>query len=184
MQVIAQGDFNYFAKATPTIADLPTGTPILLRVVLQPWAPFGKLTDLAGTELWVQKLAPAHIKVEDVYGSWNWVEVRGYVTGTPATLIIAGIVTALISFGYAAWVFKEITLSADIKTREKETQDLMWDLIDNQGLTPKQAQDVITGISPAPPGVTLPDWVKPTVTGVSIGLVVVLGLLALIAVRK
>ena len=184
MEIIAQGDFDSFARASPAVADLPAGTPVLLRVELQPWAPLGKLADLAGTEQWAQKLVSAHIKVEDVYGSWGWVEVRGHVTGTPAHLIIAGIVVALIALGYAAWIVKDIMLSADIKTREKAAQDLLQDLIDDHGLTPKEAADIVAGITPAPPGVTLPDWVKPAATGIGIGLVVVLGLLGLVAVRK
>lgn len=183
MRVVAQGDFDSFAKAVPAIAELPAGTPVVLRVELQPWVPFGKLADLAGTELWAQKLVPAHIAVDDVYGSWTWVEIRGRVTGSPAVLIIAGIVAALVALGYAAWMVKEIKLSADIKEREKNVDDLLRELID-AGLTPEQAQAVIAGTRPAPPGVTLPDWVQPTVAGIGTGLVVVLGLAVFLALRK
>jgi len=109
--VVSATSVDEFQDKAPDI-DLPPGTKVKIRIELPPWAPVGRLADLAGAEWVAQWFVPAEVKVIDVYGNWHWIEIVGVVEGTPVLLLVAIIVSMIAALGITYFISK-IILQAD-----------------------------------------------------------------------
>ena len=109
--IVSATSVDEFQSEAPDI-DLPPGTKVKIRMELPPWAPVGKLADLAGAEWIAQQFAPAEVRVTDVYGNWHWMEIEGVVEGTPVLLLVTIIIGMLSALGIA-YLISKIVLQAD-----------------------------------------------------------------------
>jgi hypothetical protein len=96
-----------------TSRDLPPGTKVKIRIELPAWAPIGVLADMFGAEWVASRFVPAEMVVDDVYGSWRWVEITGTVYGTPVLILVTVIVGMLAALGIAYFASK-IVLSGEL----------------------------------------------------------------------
>ncbi len=120
--IIDATSIDEFGAVLPTIEDLPKGAKILLRIELPPYAPIGKLADLAGMEWWAEQFIGADVRVTDVYGNWHWLEIMGVAEGTPVLLLVTIIIGALSALGIA-WLVSRIVLSGEMPAVSKTA---MW----------------------------------------------------------
>lgn len=115
-QLLASGSPDEFETATPTISDLPSGTPIRLEITTT--LPIAPIFDLWGMEWVVEKMwGDAHVEIKDVHSvGWNKAVVYGAVgssPGAPVALIIIAISVVLAIAGIA-WIVRELRLLADV----------------------------------------------------------------------
>lgn len=160
----------------PTIGDIPAGSQVKIRIDLQPWAPVGKLADLAGAELWAQKLYP-EMTVSDVYGDWHWIEIRGVAKGAFPIAIALIVFGVLALFGVAAWA--AVSISADIREVQVAKSEYMEVAI-RAGYTPAEAAEAWEKAQPLP-GVALASGVA---AGLGFGALLLIGVGAFLLLRK
>lgn len=112
-QVLAEGSYEEFIEATPTISELPPGTRLRLEIDTSPW-PVAPLADLWGME-WVfdKMLGETGAQITNVDGV-GWTNINIYMTThTPVIPILIGIGVVL-SIGGLAYIVHQIRLLADI----------------------------------------------------------------------
>lgn len=122
-QVIAEASNpNELQTATPTINDIPNGSPVLIRIVLQPWFPIAGIANLAGMEWWAQRFA-GNINVVDVSSpDAHTIEITGTAIGLAWFVLVPIIIGALLVLGYGAYVYQSITVSANIAAQAQAQQ--------------------------------------------------------------
>ena len=188
-QIIAEGNIDTFEQASPTILSLEKDTPILLRINLSKWAPFSsQIFNLWGAEWWGQKVAPAGMIVDDVYGGKNadlteWVEIKGHADPLAVPLLITIIVASVVGLGIIAWMVVSIKLSADVRVREQTKLEFIEARL-KEGYTPAQIDSWLKGIESPPPEVTLPGL--PSIAGISAGwwVLIIAGIVLFLIFRK
>jgi len=112
--IVEANSLEEFKTATPTVAELPKGTKIKLRLELK--APVGNLITLFPASWWASKLLPEGIVVTDVKGGWWWLEVYGEIDPPmPSVWAIAALVAAIALLGFAITsLIKVIKLDGDL----------------------------------------------------------------------
>ena len=161
---------------TPLYSEIPAGTPILIRLELQWYAPIGKLADLAGAEWWAPRLAQADLEVIDVQGNWHWMEIEGITRGTPVVLIIAAIVGFVAIFGLSVYI-SSVRITANIEQKKLEQADEWL----RAGYTPEQVSQMLGEITFEP---TLPTPSLPTIAGISVGVIAIGAIILFLILRK
>jgi len=166
---------------TPLYSEIPAGTPILIRLELQWYAPImvfpgGKLADLAGAEWWAPRLAQADLEVIDVRGNWHWMEIEGRTRGTPVVLIIAAIVGFVAIFGLSVYI-SNVRITANIEQKKLEQADEWL----RAGYTPGQVSQMLGEITFEP---TLPTPSLPTIAGISVGVIGIGVIILFLILRK
>jgi len=113
--VVGKGSSPGNIAAVGGYSDLPAGSNVLVRIHLKsytiPWLT-SHLFDVAGIgEKLGKQLAPAHMKVSDVYESGGHVYIKGTVTGSPLIPILLAVGVALTG---AAFLIATIEIGSDM----------------------------------------------------------------------
>jgi hypothetical protein len=179
--------------AKPTIADIPAGSRVKIRVEFAWYAPIGKIGDLAGAELWYPKLLPYDLEVIDVYGNWHWIEILGRAKGLPVIPLVIGISSFLAGFGLGIFVRRvlvqaEITEQARIQAEREERrfEYVRWRTSPEGGsATPEEAwQEIIKGTPPEPVKEEAKSLFPDLFPEVSMGLAIVALIILLLLSRR
>lgn len=190
-QVIAQSDtVAGLSSVTPTVSELPHGTELIIRFDLPAWAPVGKVADIAGAEWWGQWLVGAGMEVTDVYGNWHWMEIRGKADPIWLIALIPLIIKAVAALGvtgFLTWAAVKLTANIFVEPAQiaKEREQAKIEFIEarvREGYNPEQVTRWLEGIESPPPEIKLPEWLAPA--GIGIGAIVLIGLAALLIIRK
>ena len=147
---------------TPAISELPKNTEVIIRIDLPFWAPIGKLADLAGAEWWASWLSPAGLVVDDIYGDWRWLEIKGRADPLWLIPLLPLIVKALAALGLAgllAWLSVSVTANIFVKPEEivaerevRRVEYIKWRTSPTGGgATAEQAVKEVEGFAPPPP---------------------------------
>lgn len=158
--------------------DIPPGTPVKIRLEMQPWAPIGKLADMAGAEWWVPKLVQADVTDVDVYGDWHWIVIEGRAIGAATALIIAAIAGFVATYGLSVYLVS-VVLQADIEEAKLE-QTEKWL---REGYTPEQVSTMLRETRPAKADF-MPDLSAPAIAGIGTSTILLVGLGLFLLLRK
>ena len=110
-QLLASGSPDQFKAATPTISDLPAGTPI--RLEIETTLPIAPIFDLWGMEWVVEKMWSSGVDVTDIKSvGWNKAIVYGTAYSPVVPIIIA--ICVVLAIGGIAWIVHELRLFADV----------------------------------------------------------------------
>jgi hypothetical protein len=122
-QVIAQASNpDELQTVTPAIADIPNGSPVLIRIELQPWFPIAGIANLAGMEWAAQRFAGS-INVTDVSSpDAHTIQITGTAIGLAWFILVPIIIGALLVLGYGAYVYQSITVSSNIAAQAQAQQ--------------------------------------------------------------
>jgi len=103
---IMQGNsLEEFKHCTPTIADLPRGTPI--RLTINTTVPVAPIANVLGAEWLAEQLLANECKVIDVRSvGWYKVVVDAEALGVAPVIIAAIIVAAIFAFGFLIYAIK------------------------------------------------------------------------------
>jgi hypothetical protein len=179
--------------AKPTIADIPAGSRVKIRVEFAWYAPIGKIGDLAGAELWYPKLLPYDLEVIDVYGDWHWIEILGTAKGFPVLPVVIAISASIAALGIAFFVTRflmqaEITEQAEIQAEREERrfEYVRWRTSPEGGsATPELAwQEVTKGTPPEPVKEEAKSLFPDLFPEVGMGLVIVVLIVLLLLSRR
>lgn len=188
-QVIAEAsDPDELQTVTPAIADIPNGSLVLIHIELQPWLPIAGIANLAGMEWWAQRFA-GKINVTDVYSpEAHTVEITGTAIGLAWFILAPILVVALVALGYGTWVYRDISVSANLVEQAKTQQAAEQARIDfiatyESKLGYQASLDLLNGITKptfdqtaANPSL-MDDLKKAIMPAVSIGTIVIIGAL-------
>ena len=184
--------------ARPTIADIPAGSRVRIRVEFAWYMPIGKIGDLAGSELWVPKLLPYNLEVTDVYGDWTWFEIVGVAKGMGPAAIVIVVCALLVTLGIAFFVTRyfmdaELTERAQVAAQREERryEYVEWRASpEGGGATPQQAwTEIEQGTPPEPKATSLFPDIFPTeeleeLAIGGLGLLLVLGLIFFVSRKE
>jgi len=110
-QLLASGSPDEFKEATPTISDLPSGTPI--RLEIKTTLPIAPVFDLWGMEWVIEKMWSSGVDITEVHSvGWNKAIVYGTVYSPVVPIIIA--ICVVLAIGGIAWIVHELRLFADV----------------------------------------------------------------------
>jgi len=110
-QLLASGSPDEFETASPTISELPAGTPI--RLEIQTTLPIAPVFDLWGMEWVVDKMWSSGVDVTEVHSAgWNKAVVYGTAYSPVVPIIIA--ICVVLAIGGIAWIVHELRLFADV----------------------------------------------------------------------
>ena len=110
-QLLASGTPEQFEEATPTIPDLPSGTPI--RLEIETTLPIAPIFDLWGMDWVVEKMWSSGVQVEDIkVVGWNKAVVYGTAYSPVVPIIIA--ISVVLAIAGIAWIVRELRLFADV----------------------------------------------------------------------
>jgi len=104
-------------RITPAVADIPTGSPVLITIKLAPWFPVAHIANLPTMEFWAQRFY-GEMRVDDVRAADAWtVEIHGTAIGFAWILLVAILVGGLVAVG-VAWAIRDILVQADITEQQ------------------------------------------------------------------
>ena len=110
-QVIAQGTPAQFEAATPTVPDLPSGTPVLLEI--ETTVPVAPLFDLWGMDWVAEQMWASGVDVTEVHSvGWNKVVIYGTVYSPVVPIIIA--IAVVLAIGGVWFIVRELRLLANV----------------------------------------------------------------------
>lgn len=186
--------------ATPTIADIPAGSPIkvLLDFSWPAWLPLAEVANLAGAEWWAPRLVgiQSDFQITDVHANGNTqIEIDGVSLGL-ATLVLAAAIAAAVALlgiaGFTAWAFvTRFQVQAQIAeqaTKQIQIGTAFIQQQEAQGVSPQNAYNYLMGITSgatqAAQAAAGAGGGTGLLAGISAGTIVLVGIVLFLVLRK